>query len=70
MPIIFIHQNAGRTVEQKRRIIEGFTKAMAEAYGVPPDAVTVFFEEYTPESWGKSGKLHGDAAAMRAGNRG
>lgn len=58
MPIITIQQSPGRRVEQRQLLIKRITKAFEEAYKVPPEAVTVFFQDYEDDMWGKAGQLH------------
>ncbi|MEL6385018.1 MAG: tautomerase family protein [Cyanobacteria bacterium J06626_18] len=60
MPIITIQQSVGRTAEQRRLLMQRITEAFQEAYDVPPEAVTIFFQDYTDDMWGKAGLLHTD----------
>lgn len=60
MPVVTIQQSPGRTQEQRKRLIKRITEAFQEAYGVPPEAVTVFFQDYDDDMWGKAGLLHID----------
>jgi 4-oxalocrotonate tautomerase len=60
MPIVTIQQSAGRTASQRKKLVEGITEAFGNAYGIAPEAVTVFFQDYKDDQWGKDGKLHVD----------
>lgn len=60
MPVVTIQQSPGRTVEQKRLLIKRITEAFEEAYGLDPEAVMVFFQNFDDEHWGKAGLLHSD----------
>jgi len=60
MPIIMIHQSPGRTIEQLRLLVQRITEAFEEAYAVPPEAVTIFLQDYEDDMWGKAGQLHID----------
>jgi len=60
MPVVFIQQSAGRSIEQRRQLIAGVTKAFEEAYGIGGDAVTIFFQDFDEFSWGKEGMLQSD----------
>lgn len=60
MPIVTIQQSAGRTVDQRKELIQGITEAFGKSYGLAPEAVTVFFQEYKDDQWGKDGKLQID----------
>ena len=56
MPIVTVHQSP-RDLEQKRRLVELITQAFVDAYGVAPEAVQVFIDEFEHENWAKAGKL-------------
>lgn len=60
MPVVTIQQSPGRTKEQRQKLIKKITEAFQEAYDLPPEAVTVFFQNYDDTHWGKSGVLHED----------
>lgn len=60
MPIVTIQQSPGRTKEQRRKLIEKITEAFEEAYGLPSESVTVFFQNFDDSHWGKGGLLHED----------
>lgn len=60
MPILNIQQSPGRSVEQRRLLTKRITEAFEEAYKVPPEAVTIFFQDYSDDMWGKGGYLHRD----------
>lgn len=67
MPVVLIQQSAGRSVEQRRRLIAGITKAFEQAYGIGGDAVTIFFQDFDEDSWGKEGLLQSERK-IAAGN--
>lgn len=60
MPIITIQQSSGRSIDQRRLLMQRITEAFQEAYGLPPEAVTIFFEDYAEDMWGKAGLLAQD----------
>lgn len=60
MPIVTIQQSPGRTKEQRQLLIKRITEAFEEAYNMPPEAVTVFMQNYDDSHWGKGGLLHED----------
>ncbi len=62
MPIVTVQQSP-RSVEHKRRLVAGITRAFVEAYGVPGAHVQVFIHECGPEDWAKDGRLAIDAPA-------
>ncbi|MBC8009637.1 MAG: 4-oxalocrotonate tautomerase family protein [Burkholderiales bacterium] len=56
MPLAQIHILEGRTDEQKSAVIEKVSAALAEALGVPLDAVRVVIAEVPKTQWGIGGK--------------
>ena len=42
MPFIHVYAYEGRTVDQKRKLVQGLTKATCDAYGVAPETVHVY----------------------------
>ena len=63
MPVITIQESAGRTGEQRRKLVARITDAFRDAYGLDPSAVTIFFQPYRDDEWAKDGKLHVDRVA-------
>ncbi|GAB3432147.1 4-oxalocrotonate tautomerase family protein [Massilia solisilvae] len=59
MPICQIHLIEGRTVEQKRLLIEKITDAVHEAIGAPRESVRVILSEMPKEHFGIGGKTAG-----------
>ena len=45
MPEIILELAEGRTLEQKRAIVKGFTDTLVQAIGVGPEAVVVISHE-------------------------
>jgi 4-oxalocrotonate tautomerase len=60
MPICQIHLLEGRTVEQKRMLIEKITIAMFESIGAKPESVRVILTEMSKEHFGIGGKSAGE----------
>lgn len=58
MPIVTVQEAAGRSADQRREVIAAITRAFVEAYGIPPASVTVFFQAFSDDEWGKAGTLH------------
>ncbi|HJV52937.1 MAG TPA: 2-hydroxymuconate tautomerase [Noviherbaspirillum sp.] len=56
MPICQIYLMEGRTVEQKRKLIEKITDAMNESIGAPRESVRVIITEMPKEHFGIGGK--------------
>lgn len=64
MPIVTVQESSGRTLEQRSRALEAITNGFVEAYGISPDAVTVFFTSFADDHWGKAGRLRADGASV------
>lgn len=60
MPICQIHLLEGRTVEQKRLLIQKITEAMFESIGANPETVRVILTEMPKEHFGIGGKSVGE----------
>ena len=45
MPEIILELAEGRTLEQKRAIVKGFTDTLVQVIGVDPEAVVVIIHE-------------------------
>lgn len=55
MPLAHIYIMEGRTVDQKRAIIEKVTQALHEAVGAPKENVRVVIQEVPKNNWGIAG---------------
>ena len=60
MPVVTVQIAKGRTVEQKRRMVEALTHALVSTIDVEPDWVTVLIIELDRENWSTGGILHSD----------
>jgi len=56
MPLIEVKWFKGRDRATKAKTIELLTKAMCDAVGCTPDAVTVVIQDVERYEWGKAGK--------------
>jgi 4-oxalocrotonate tautomerase len=56
MPLVKIEMWAGRTPEQKGKVIKKVTEAICETIGCPKEAVWVVIEDVPKENWGISGE--------------
>lgn len=61
MPIVQIDMLEGRTVDQKRALVEKVTEAITETANCPASAVTVILREMPKENLGQGGKLRADS---------
>ena len=60
MPVITIAGNDGIKIEEKREMVKKVSEVVAEAYGLPIDAITVLVQAYPKESIGVAGELLSD----------
>jgi 4-oxalocrotonate tautomerase len=60
MPVVTIQMYEGRTVDQKRALVEAITRAMVEIAKTRADAVNVIIQDVPRTNWGLDGKLASD----------
>ena len=60
MPIVQIELLEGRTVAQKRSLVEKVTEAIMESIGAPAEKVTIIIRDMPKENYAKAGKLASD----------
>lgn len=60
MPYVTVKMLSGRTVEQKRALIEKVTEAVSETTNAPKENITVFIEEMDATHYGQAGVMHAD----------
>jgi 4-oxalocrotonate tautomerase len=56
MPVVIVEMWEGRTVDQKRTIVEGITTTF-EQIGVPPEALQIVINDIPKHNWAIAGKL-------------
>jgi len=59
MPVVTIDMWAGRTIEQKKQLVQGITSAMTKL-GVPAEAVHIIIRDVPKHNWATAGKLASD----------
>ena len=64
MAVVTVEAWAGRTVEQKRRLVAAITTAMVEHFGSNPEHLHVIIHEVPKDAWGRGGVLSSDAEAI------
>ena len=64
MPNIFVYWVEGRTKEQKKEIVEGFTKVMGNA-GIKKENVSIGFIESSPDNFAKGGVFWEDREKLK-----
>jgi 4-oxalocrotonate tautomerase len=57
MPIIRVEMWEGRSLDQKRELVEVLTKEMARIAKCTADSVYIVIEEVKKENWGAGGQL-------------
>ncbi len=60
MPIVQIHLLKGRSIDQKRALVERVTNAVSETVNAPPEAVEVIISEMERENFSRAGVLIAD----------
>jgi 4-oxalocrotonate tautomerase len=60
MPLVQVTMLAGRTADQKRKLVVRITDAMVEEAGARREAVVVTFQEVSKESYASGGVLIAD----------
>ncbi|UCH42388.1 MAG: 4-oxalocrotonate tautomerase [Dehalococcoidales bacterium] len=56
MPVVTVEMWAGRSIEQKKKLVEGITAVMADI-GVPAEAVHIIIKDVPKHNWATAGKL-------------
>ncbi len=56
MPIVIVEMWEGRTIEQKKQLVEGITSLFAKI-GVPPEQVNIIIKDNPKHNWATGGKL-------------
>ena len=59
MPVVIVNMWDGRTVEQKKILVEGITTTFGKI-GVPAEAVQIILNDIPKHNWGIGGKLASD----------
>ncbi len=56
MPVVIVEMWEGRTVQQKRQLVEGITSVFSNT-GTPPEAVHIILKDNPKHNWATGGKL-------------
>jgi len=56
MPVVTVEMWEGRTVEQKKQLVEGITSVIVKM-GVPAAAVHIIIKDNPKHNWATGGKL-------------
>lgn len=60
MPIIHVHMFEGRTIEQKRRLVEKMTDAVVTSLDVKPEDVKIILQDMPRHNVATAGVLASD----------
>lgn len=60
MPIIRVEMWEGRTLEQKRELVEVLTRETARIAKTDPESIYIVIEDVKKENWGAGGRLCSD----------
>ncbi|MFJ9776088.1 4-oxalocrotonate tautomerase family protein [Kitasatospora sp. NPDC101157] len=60
MPMITVDMREGRTVEQKRALVQRLTEAFVETCDCPPDGVWIVLRDVSTDNWAIGGRLQSD----------
>jgi 4-oxalocrotonate tautomerase len=56
MPVVTVEMWEGRTIDQKKQLVEGITDTFARI-GVPREALHIIIQDIPKHNWGHAGKL-------------
>ena len=59
MPVVSVEMWEGRTIDQKRQLVEGITETFVKI-GTPAEAVHIVINDIPKHDWGNGGKLASD----------
>jgi len=60
MPFVNVKMIAGRSLEQKRELVEVLTREVVRILNVKPEVVELVIDEYPRENWASAGQLYSD----------
>ena len=64
MPVVQVSVWAGITKENKKKLVEGMTRALEEL-GIPREAIEIIIYEVPKANWASGGQLHSENARLR-----
>ena len=56
MPVVIVEMWEGRTIDQKKQLVEGITSAFVKI-GISPQAVQIILKDNPKHNWATGGKL-------------
>jgi len=64
MPVVIVEMWEGRTVEQKKQLVEGITSVMTKM-GIPQEHVHVILKDNPKHNWASGGKLASEESPQK-----
>ncbi len=64
MPVVIVEMWEGRTVEQKKQLVEGITSVMTKM-GIPPDHVHIILKDNPKHNWASGGRLASEESPQK-----
>ena len=56
MPVVIVEMWEGRTIDQKKKLVEGITSSF-EKIGTPREALQIILRDIPKHNWAMAGKL-------------
>ena len=56
MPVVTVEMWAGRSIEQKKKLVEGITAVMTDI-GIPAEVIHIIIRDVPKHNWATAGKL-------------
>lgn len=60
MPVVIVNMWDGRTIDQKKILVEGITATFGKI-GIPAEAVQIVIHDIPKHNWGTGGKLNSES---------
>ena len=57
MPLVTVDMWEGRTIEQKKELVEGITSVMTDKLGIAPEHITIIIKDVPKHNWASGSKL-------------
>jgi len=67
MPIVTVKIAKGRSLEDKRKLVNAISDSVISTLDVKPEWVSVLIEEFDRENWSTGGELHIDKLGSGCG---
>ena len=64
MPVVTVEMWEGRTVEQKKQLVEGITESFVQI-GVPREALQIIIKDVPKHNWAIGGRLASEMPPKR-----